>query len=82
MRLLQIRARTNEDAECLMRELAVYTPKRNRRLILLDVEERSQTDLLAMLTAIETCLSANDIPSVRIELDGGRYTMEPTQPLS
>jgi hypothetical protein len=63
MRLLQIRARTNEDADCLVRELAVYSPRRLKRSVLFELEERSQTDLLAMLSAVETCLSANDIRS-------------------
>jgi xanthine dehydrogenase iron-sulfur cluster and FAD-binding subunit A len=77
MRLLQIRARTDEDASCLVRELAVYSPRRLRRSILLELEERSETDLLAVLAAVETCLSANDIRSVRIELDGSTYAMAP-----
>jgi hypothetical protein len=75
MRLLQIRARTDEDANCLVRELAVYSPRRLRRSIQLELEERSQTDLLAMLAAVETCLGPNEIRSVRIELDGRSYTM-------
>jgi len=75
MRLLQIRARTDEDANCLVRELAVYSPRRLRRSIQLELEQRSQTDLLAMLAAVETCLGANEIRSVRIELDGRSYTM-------
>jgi hypothetical protein len=75
MRLLQIRARTDEDANCLVRELAVYSPRRLRRSIQLELEERSQTDLLAMLAAVETCLGANEIRSVRIEPDGRSYTM-------
>lgn len=77
MRLLQIRARSIEDAECLMRELAVYSPKRSRRTILFEVEERSETDLLSVFTALETCLSANDIRSVRVELDGHSYMLAP-----
>ena len=79
MRTIQIRARNDEDAECLTRELAVYAPKRFRRSILLECGEDSQTKLLAMLSAIETCLSANDISSVRIELDGQKYMMAPPQ---
>ena len=81
-RLLQIRARTEEDAECLVRELVVYSPRRLQRSILLEMEERSNTDLLAVLAVIETCLTANDIPSVRIELDGQKYTMAPQQQIN
>jgi hypothetical protein len=78
MRLIQIRAPTNDDAACLMRELAVYSPKRSRRSILIELEERSQTDLTALLAAVETCLIANDIRSVRLELDGRPYMLAPT----
>lgn len=78
MRLLQIRARTDEDAECLIRELAAYSPKRTHRAILIEVEERSETDLLAVLSAVEKCLMANDIRSVRLELDGRPYMLAPS----
>jgi hypothetical protein len=43
----------------------------------IELEERSHTDLLALLTAVETCLSANDIRAVRIAIDGKKYTMAP-----
>ena len=75
MRLLQIRTQTIEDAECLMRELIQYAPKRSKRSILMALEERSQADLLALLAAVETCLNANDIRSVRVELDGRAYLL-------
>jgi hypothetical protein len=75
MRLLQIRALTNEDAECLMRDLAVYSPTRARRAVSVELEERSEADLLAVLSALEQCLLANDIRTVRLELDGRPYTM-------
>jgi hypothetical protein len=78
MRLLQIRARTDGDAECLIRELAAYSPKRTHRAILVEVEERSETDLLAVLSALEKCLMANDIRSVRLELDGRPYMLAPS----
>jgi hypothetical protein len=78
MRLLQIRARTNEDVECLLRELALYSPTRAGRAISIELEERSETDLLAVLSALETCLMANDIPSVRLELDGRPYMLAPS----
>jgi hypothetical protein len=77
MRLVLIRAGSDEDVEYLVRELSVYSPKRSRRVVLIELEERSQTDLLALLTAVETCLSANDIRGVRIEVDGKAYLMAP-----
>jgi hypothetical protein len=49
MRLIQIGALRDEDAECLMRELAVYSPKRSRCSILIELDERSHTDLMALL---------------------------------
>jgi hypothetical protein len=77
MRLLQIRARSDEHVECLVRELAVYSPRRWRRSVLIELKGRSEAEVLGLLAAFETCLSTNDIPSVRIELDGGSYVMEP-----
>jgi hypothetical protein len=79
LRRLEIRTRTSEDADCLVRELAVYSPVRLSRLIVVELEERSQTDLLTLLAAVETCLTANDIRTVRIELDGHTYTMAAPQ---
>jgi hypothetical protein len=75
MRLVQLRAPKEEDTACLLRELAVYAPKRLRGAILIEFEEGSTSDLLALLSAIETCIAANDITSVRIELDGQKYTL-------
>ena len=76
MRLLQIRAQTDEDAACLMRELAVYSPKRSGKTLLLEVSaDRPEQQLLGLLSATETCLSANDIRSVRVELDGQPYLL-------
>jgi hypothetical protein len=63
----------------LVRELAVYSPRRLRRSILIELEQCSQTDVLAMLAAVEVCLSANAIRSVGIELDGSKYMMAPSQ---
>jgi hypothetical protein len=79
LRRLEIRARTSEDADCLVRELAVYSPVRLSRLIVVELDETSQTDLLTLLAAVETCLTANDIRTVRIELDGHTYTMAAPQ---
>jgi hypothetical protein len=77
MRLLQIRGRNDADMQCLVRELAVYSPQRLRRSVLIELEHRSEAEVLGLLAAVETCLAANDIPNVRIELDGSAYVMEP-----
>jgi hypothetical protein len=74
MRQIQLRAPKDQDAACLMRELAVYAPKRVRRAVLIELDEDSTVDLLALLSAIETCIAANDIRSVLVELDGQKYT--------
>jgi hypothetical protein len=77
MRLLQIRARNGEDADCLVRELAAYSPMRSGRSVLVEIQERSETALLALLGAVETCLTANEISGVRLEVDGRRYLLAP-----
>jgi hypothetical protein len=60
-----------------MRELTQYSPTRSRRGILVELEERSESDLLGLLAAVETCLIANEIRSVRVELDGRSYMLAP-----
>jgi hypothetical protein len=60
-----------------MRELAVYSPQRAGRTIVIEVEERSETALLGLFTALEACLTANDIRSVRVELDNRSYMLAP-----
>jgi hypothetical protein len=76
MRLLQIRARTDQDAAYLMRELAVYSPTRRRTALLIELPgDRLENHLLGLLAALETCLNAYDIPSVRVELDGKPYLL-------
>src|SRR5207248_1174997 len=53
VRQLQIRARTNEDADCLMRELAAYSPTRSRRALTVELDERPETVVLGLLAAVE-----------------------------
>ena len=52
-----------------MRELAAYSPARSRRAITVELDDRSETAVLGLLAAVETCLTANEIRSVRIELE-------------
>jgi hypothetical protein len=80
MRQVQIRAGGNEEAECLMRELAAYSPARSGRSLRVELEDRSRTDLVALLAAVETCITANDIRSVRVELDGQAYLLAAKSP--
>jgi hypothetical protein len=77
VRLIHIQAHSDEDVVCLMRELSVYAPKRARHTVLIELDEPSHTDLLALLTAVEMCLSANDIRTVQVDIDGKRYLMAP-----
>jgi hypothetical protein len=59
-----------------MRELAEYSPMRSRRTLLIELgEDPSQQRLLGLLSAIEKCVSVNDISSVRVELDGKPYLL-------
>jgi hypothetical protein len=74
MRLVQLRAPKDEDAACLMRELSVYAPRRAGRAIVIELEA-STVDLLALLSAIGTCVAANDIRSVFVDLEGEKYTL-------
>jgi hypothetical protein len=75
MRLLRIRALNDEHAECLLGDLAAYSPARTKRAIVIELDEASQSDLLAILTAVHECLRANEIRSVRLEVDGESYAM-------
>ena len=78
MRLLKIRANTGADADCLMRELAAYAPTLSRRSVVVELDDRSEADVLGVLAAVETCLRANEIRSVRVELDEGSYLLAPS----
>ena len=77
MRVVQIRASNDEGVACLMRELAAFSPKRSQRSVFIELEEPSQSDLLGLLSALETCLSENEIRSVRLTLDGNKYLVAP-----
>jgi hypothetical protein len=61
-----------------MRELAAHSPTRSLSCIQFELDERSETDVLGVLAAVETCLSANEIRSVSIELDGRSYMLAPS----
>ena len=59
-----------------MRELIVYSPTRSRRTLLIELSaDQPERQLFGLLSAIETCLIANDIASVRVELDGRPYLL-------
>jgi hypothetical protein len=60
-----------------MRELSEYSPKRADGMILIELEGGLQSGLLAVLTAVEECLSGNNIRSICVEIDGQAYMMEP-----
>jgi hypothetical protein len=47
-----------------------YVGSRLGSTILVEVDEGSTSDLNALLSAIEKCIGANDIRSIRVELDG------------
>jgi hypothetical protein len=60
-----------------MRELVAYSPIRSRRAIAVEIEHRPETAVLGLLAAVETCLTANEIRSVQVELDGHSYMLAP-----
>jgi hypothetical protein len=78
MRLLKIRANTHADTDCLMRELAAYAPTQSRGAVLVELDERSEAEVLGVLAAVETCLKAHEIRSVRVELDERFYLLAPS----
>jgi hypothetical protein len=61
-----------------MRDLAAYSPTRSRHSILIQLEGGSEADVLGVLAGVETCLGANEIRSVRVELDGSSYMLAPS----
>ena len=75
MRLVEVRASNDHELDCLVRELAAHRPKRLHRSVLVELPEDSQTELLALLSALEACLESNDIRRVRLQLDGQNYTL-------
>jgi hypothetical protein len=77
VRRVHIRAGKDSDLACLMRELSVYGPTQVRDAVFIELQKTSHTDLLALLSAIETCLTANDIRAVRVAIDGKGYMMAP-----
>jgi hypothetical protein len=58
-----------------MRELGAYSPTRVRLNVSIEVGDRSEAELLSVLSALERCVLANDIGSVRLELDGRPYML-------
>jgi hypothetical protein len=74
MRLV-LRGRNSRDVDCLMRELAVYSPTRRRRAVVIDLGQGGQLEMLGVLSAAKRCLETNQIPSVKVEIDGKGYLM-------
>jgi len=60
-----------------MRELTAYSPTRLRRAITFELDERSEAAALGLLAAVENCLTASEIRSVQVELDGRSYMLAP-----
>lgn len=61
-----------------MRELGRFSPERELRTITIGLDDGAPTaDLFAVLAAVDACLRANEIPSVRVELDGRVYMLVP-----
>ena len=78
MRRLKIWRTRRAEADCLMRELAAYAPTLSKRAVVVELDQRSEADVLGVIAAVETCLRANEIHSVRIQLDGRSYMLAPS----
>ncbi len=61
-----------------MRELVVYSPKRSKRSILVELEERSQADLLALLACGVQKLGARPVKALICRQDANFW--HPTGP--
>jgi hypothetical protein len=62
---IEIRARTNADAACLMRELVSHSPRQERRVIRIALDASAPTsDLFEVLGAMEECLRGRLIGAV------------------
>jgi hypothetical protein len=72
---LTIRARNDTEVACLMADLARHRPERMGRTVVIELGPAAHSDLLAVLSAAERCLEANDIPSVKVQIDGKGYLM-------
>jgi hypothetical protein len=72
---LTIRTRDDNEVACLMADLASYLPERVGRTVVIELGQAAHSDLLAVLSAAERCLEANDIPSVKVQIDGKAYLM-------
>ena len=77
---LTIRTRDENEVACLMADLADYGPRRVGGTVVIELGQAAHSELLAALSAAERCLEANDIPSVRVQIDGKGYLM--TSPVS
>lgn len=77
---LTIRARNDKDVACLIADLAAYGPERVGRTVVIELGQAAHSELLAVLSAAERCLEANDIPSIKVQIDGKGYLM--TSPAS
>ena len=77
MERVELRANNQSEADCLERELATYDPQRSDLTVSVELTRASTADLFALLTAIDTCLRANGISGVRVEVDGRAYLLAP-----
>jgi hypothetical protein len=58
-----------------MADPAKYAPTREGRAVAIELEHMAHTHLLPVLSAAESCLEENSIPSVTVEIDGKSYLM-------
>jgi hypothetical protein len=74
---LTITARSRADAECIARQLRAFAPALGQAERTWTVTIGQGSSLVEVLSALETCLGANEIGSVVLGVDGRSYVMEP-----
>jgi hypothetical protein len=74
--MLTIAARSKSDAQCIAGELGALDPELDRSTRVWAVTIADDSNLVEILTALETCLGNHGINAVTVSLDGRTYVME------
>jgi hypothetical protein len=75
--MLTIAARSKSDAQCIARELGAFDPELDSSIRRWAVTIADDSNLVEILTALETCLGNHGINAVSVNVDGRSYVMEP-----
>jgi hypothetical protein len=75
--MLTIAARSKSDARCIAGELGVFDPELDRSTRAWAVTIGDDSNLVEILSALETCLGNHGIDTVTVGVNGRTYVMEP-----